>query len=226
MGREIVPAELIVPAMPLLDGEWVARRLRGEGGGGRTAQMIDIRGIRTHTTCVDEAERLSRVVLRDLERAIRCGDRTYVAKALQDRPELILVRSIRSTLSRWISNGSLRPPRGRPRGSAAWCPPVVAGLVDHLVSTGGARNRENAFASLSVLGLSYDSAKRLYWQASREQRFRPLLLLDEELARPVEDRDRRWMASAQPLLPGRPVLRRCHDPAVGGTVNIEFTAAS
>jgi hypothetical protein len=225
MHREIVPAELIVPAIPVLDDDWVARRLRGVPGRYDAAQSIDMRGIRTSPASVDGAERLSRVVLRDLERAVQCGDRTSIWKALRERPELILVGNIRDTLSRWISNGSLRAPRGRPRGATTWSPPVVAGLVDHLISSRAARSREHAFSRLAVVGLSYDSAKRLYVQAFREQRFRPLLLLDEDNARPIEDGDLRWMAGAESLLPGNPIVRSTYDRALGSAVNINFTAA-
>lgn len=224
MRREIVPAELIVPAIPILDDDWVARRLSGEARRGGGAHSVDIRGLRTSTASVGGAERLSRVVLRDLERAVHGGDRTAVWKALRDRPELILVSGIRDTLSRWIANGSLRAPRGRPRGMTTWSPPVVAGLVDHLLAIGAARSREHAFSRLAPLGLSYDSAKRLNAQAFREQRFRPLLLLDEEHARPVDDGDLRWMAGAEPLRPGAPIVRKAYERVLGGTVTTNFTA--
>jgi len=224
MRREIVPAQLIVPAIPILGDDWVASRLSGEAGRGGAARSIDIRGLRTSPASVDGAERLSRAVLRDLERAVHCGDRTSIWKALRDRPELILVGGIRDTLSRWIANGSLRAPRGRPRGVTSWSPPVVAALVNHLLSTNAAGCREHAFSGLAALGLSYESAKRLYAQAFREQRFRPLLLLDEDKARPVDDFDLRWMAGAERLAPGAPIVRSTYDRAAGGVVTTNFTA--
>jgi hypothetical protein len=93
-----------------------------------------------------------------------------------------------------------------------------------MTSSGAARNREQAFSYLAGLGLTYDSAKRLYAQASREPRFRALLLLDEEKARPVEERDLRWMANAEALSPGQTVVRTRHDPALGGAVDMQFRA--
>lgn len=75
---------------------------------------------------------------------------------------------------------------------------------------------------LARLGLTYDSAKRLYAQASREPRFRALLLLDEEKARPVDESDLRSMASAGAVTPGHTVVRSRHDLALGGRVDMQF----
>jgi len=221
--REIVPAEIIVPAMPVLDPEWVTQRLRG-GSGGVDPRFVSLRGINTAPTSVADAERLARSVVRELEQAIRDGDRTTIAKMLRDRPELILVPSVREILLRWIASGSLRPPRGRPRGATSWSPIVVAALVDDLISRGVSRNREQAFALLGALGLSYESAKRLCDQATREPRFRALLLLDEQKARSLEERDLRWMDGAERLSPDSTVSRSADDPLLGGIVDMQFRA--
>jgi len=150
-GRELVPAELIIPAKPVLDCEWVTRRLRGEWGRSQAAQSIDVCGLETSPTSVADAERLSRAVLRKLDHAVYAGDRTEIAKMLRDRPELIFVANVRDKLSRWVLNGSLRAPRGRPSGATTWSPLVVASLVEHLVSSGAIRSREQAFSRLGVL---------------------------------------------------------------------------
>jgi hypothetical protein len=105
-----------------------------------------------------------------------------------------------------------------------WSPLVVAALVEDLIARGYARNREQAFSSLAALGLSYDSVKRLYSQASREPRFRALLLVGEEKARPLEEHDLRWMSRAEALCPGHTISRSAPDPGLGGTVAIQFRA--
>ena len=224
MRREIVPAEVIIPARPIPDGDWLARRLRGEGRSSDIARSMDVRGINTTPTSVAEADSLSRSLVRELDQAIRCGDRSLIWKMLRDRPELIRLPKFPEILCRWITNGSLRAPRGRPRGATGWCPLVVAGLIDQLVFSGVARNLEQAFVLLDPLGVPYDSAKRLYRQACREPRFRALMILDEGRARPVEDRDQQWTGSAEALSAGKTLVRSHHDPQLGGRVELQFRA--
>jgi hypothetical protein len=224
-GFEIVPAELNLPALPVLDGAWVERRLRGGApSSGPEVRSIDIRGITTRQTSVAEADRLSQPVLRDLHRAMHVGDLSSIGKMLGDRPQLIRDPQACDQLCRWIKNGSLRRHRGRPLDATRWPAPVVAALVDHLISTGAALNRSQAFCRLEPLGLNPDSVKHLYRQAYTEARFRPLLLLDESKARPVEEGDLRWMAGIQALSAGHTVVRNGFDGSLGGVVEMQFRA--
>src|ERR1700690_1370468 len=223
MGRELIPADLFAPATPLLDPDWVVRRRRGAAGCSPETS-INIRGVQTSAATVADAEPLARSVLRDLEQAIRDGDRTSIWKMVQDRPVLMLIPMFRDRLSRWILNRSLRAPPGRPRGSTLLSPLLVVALVDHLVSTRAVPNPDIAFSRLNFIGIGYDSAKRLYAQAFREDRFRALLLLDEEKARPVQDQDLAWMASAERLTADHQVVRNWFDPALGGLVEARFQA--
>lgn len=223
MGLEIVPAQLLLPVKPLPDKDWLLQRLNGKRAV-NSARTIELRGLNTPPTSVATAERVSRVVLRDLDDALREGDRTRFWKILEDRPYLAQMPNISNTFCLWYRNGSLRAPRGRPRGSTSYHPLVVAGLIDQLVSAGMAANPERAFSLLGPLGIPYDSARQRYFQARREQRFRALLLVDEEHARPVEQGDLEWMACAQHLGANRVISRSLYDPALGGRVGIEFKA--
>jgi hypothetical protein len=224
-GHELVPAQVFIPARPVPDDEWVARRLRGRRRHSQAGQSIDVRGVETGATSIAEAEQLSRVVLRRLECAIHDGDRTALWKMLRDRPELILISNVCDVVSRWITNGSLRAPRGRPKGASTWSPMVVAGLVDHLIARGVARTREQACSSLDALGLSYEQAKRLCAQASKEPRFRALLVVDEERAMSAGERELQWIRGAEPLSTGKTISRTIVEPQLGGTVDVKFQAA-
>jgi len=51
-----------------------------------------------------------------------------------------------------------------------------------------------------------------------------MLLLDEEKARPVEERDLRWIAGAETLSSEQPVMRSQYDPVLGGTIDMQFGA--
>src|SRR5262245_46946507 len=135
----------MIPAQPVLDSGWVDRRLTGGSPSVEAARAVDVRGIRTVPTSVSDANGMSQSILRDLNRAIRARDLSSIGKWLRDRPELILFPQVSATLCRWIMNGSLRAPRGRPAGATNWPPPVIASLVHYLISTGAVRNPEQAF---------------------------------------------------------------------------------
>jgi hypothetical protein len=112
-----------------------------------------------------------------------------------------------------------------PVGSGVWSPLVVAGIVDHLLLSGFAENREQAFSRLEPLGLNCGSAKHLYYQAFRGPRFRALLLIDDGQTRKPDrwgDDDMVRMAGAERLAPGKTILRTAHDPALGGPVEMQF----
>src|SRR5262249_34860140 len=101
---------------------------------------------------------------------------------------------------------SLRRP-GRPRFRYARHPLFVVGLVQVLIEERRARNPEHAFHLLAELGLglSYDMAKRAYYQARGEARFRPLVLRFPELSREISAEEAG--APRQPLQTGDVAVR-------------------
>jgi len=130
MRREIVPAELIVPAQPVLEPRMgFERRQRGQPVTPGVAQSIDMRGINTRPTSVAEAERVSRSVCEILDRAISpVGDR---GRRFGRRSESAGTRhgpECRDTVSRWISNGSGARPSRSPRGTNYMVPPCGSRL--------------------------------------------------------------------------------------------------
>lgn len=218
---ELVPASITAQAKPIPDPGWVERRLATD----RTASACpEISGVETAATSIEQADNFFRAMYAAVMRAIEDGDRKSVQKIMRDHPDLLLRRDIVEVLARWTKNGSLRGLPGRPPASGAWSPVFVVVMVDYLISTGRAENKEQAFKLLSPFGLGYDSAKRLDAQARREPRFQALLITDESRACPLDTDTARLISQAQRLSPGSPVVRHVSDPTLGGDVRVEFTA--
>ncbi len=96
-------------------------------------------------------------------------------------------------------------------------PLLVVGLVQHLIATGRAANREQAFGKLEELRvLPYDSVKDGFYRGLREKRFRPILLVFHELAQEISaEESAAQLSRGEVLQPGAEITRTWEDPRLG-----------
>jgi hypothetical protein len=153
----------------------------------RQVENLPLGALTSGTVDLLRAEGQAQELLRRCQDHLRKGQRWAILHLLEVNIEFITVRWVRESLGRLLESGlSLRRP-GRPRFRYARHPLFVVGLVQVLIEQRRAKNPERAFQLLAELGLglSYDMAKRAYYQAQREARFRPIVLRFPELAREI-----------------------------------------
>lgn len=181
----------------------------------RWPEGMALGGIVTGTVQAERAQREAEVLLRRCRARLRRGDRAALFELLDTNPAFIWVRWVREALGRLAAGGLLSRRRGRPKGRYTLHPLAVVGVVHYFIETGRARNPEQAFARLEEFGvLPYDSAKRYYYQARRDSRFRPILLEFPEYAQEVAAVD----AERPPqhvLGPGVEITATWQDPRLG-----------
>jgi hypothetical protein len=210
------PATVILRGIPLVaEGALptsvpeAAREWTGPG-------TLPIRGVSTFTTQAARAKRETDEVLSHYRNRWRQGDRTAISELLDLNPEFIVAAWVRDALEQLLEGGLPLRRKGRPHGRYAVNPLIVVGLVQNLISTGRAPNREQAFARLEELGvLTYESAKDSFYRALRERRFHPILIEFPEFAQEISAETAAQFPSGERLLTGAEVSRKWEDPRLG-----------
>jgi hypothetical protein len=139
-----------------------------------------------------------------------------ISELLDLNPEFVAVPWVREALERLLEGGLSLRRKGRPHGRFAVNPLIVVGLVQHLISTGRAPNREQAFARLEELGvLTYESAKDSFYRALRERRFHPILIEFPEFAQEISAEAAVKLPAGERLQTGGEVSRKWEHPRLG-----------
>jgi hypothetical protein len=184
-------------------------------------EEIVLGAIHSGTVQAARAERDAEALLRWCRDRVRRGDRTALLDLLDLNPAFIADRWVREEVGRLMEGGLLARRRGRPKGRCLRHPLAVMGLIQYLIEMGHAANPEQAFGQCEALGiLPYDTAKRCYYEARGDRRFRPILLKFPEYTEevPSDDTERR---TSHVLGPGVEVTATWADPRFG-TVRIAF----
>ncbi len=216
---EVTPFTMVIPASPTLESK---RRPLAEV---RDDQVIHITGAKTLSTTPLDARREAQAMINETRARVDSGHPEAILELLDANPAFIAVRWVRETLGKLAREGQLRRRRGRVAGRRRFSPLVLVGLVNHLILMGDAANPEQAFGVLEQAEiLKYGTAKDLYYRGVREDRFKPILLAFEELARCVsDDALRPLLDQADVLGAGKTIRRLVRDPELG-EVDIEFAA--
>ena len=224
---ELIPFRMVIPGIPLVADSALPRVPSEEDKRFHIPEEIPIRGLSTVECCADRAKREADELLRRCRQELRRGNRSAILDLLDLNPEFMCVRWVREELLRLLQGGLPLRKRGRPKGRYKLHPLVVVGLVEHLITTGRAANREQAFGKLEELQvLSYECAKDAFYQVIGEKRFRPVLVEFPELAREVSaEEEAAWRERVDVLGPGREITRTWTDPKLG-TVEMTFKAGS
>ena len=166
---EIEPCQIVMPGVPLID--------KSEDFSNR--EQIRIVGLRTLETSAKRALRLADEMLRPVRQDLRDGRCKELLKLLETRPEFNDHPWVREEVRKWARTGRSFTKRGRTIGSFEMHPLNVVAAVDDLVSRKTVANREQAFAWLADNGWrEYETAKKQYYQAIGEERFRAVLIQD------------------------------------------------
>ncbi len=218
---EAVPWRMVFPGGPIPpEGGLLAK------GAGTPVNLnrLGFQGVSTLPASLGKAASGDEL-LRECRRRLRDRDVPAFLDLLGMYPGLVCDRWVRETLVKLAKQRRLRRHRGRPTGWYRIYPLVVVALVEQLLSSGKVENPEQAFGELEELGvIPYASAKDLYYQALREERFRAILLTSPKLARMVtaeEVADR--VRKAETLQPGGRITRTVQDSQLG-SVSVTFEA--
>lgn len=164
---EIEPCQIVMPGVPLID--------KSEDFSNR--EQIRIVGFKTLETSAKRALRLADEMLKPVRQDLRNGRCKELLKLLETRSEFNDLPWVREEVRKWAKSGRSFTKRGRGIGSFETHPLVTVAAVDELVVRQWASKRYPAFAWLAEHGwLEYETAKKQYYQAISNDRFRAVLI--------------------------------------------------
>ncbi len=212
---KIEPCQIAIPGMPLVaDSEDFSDR-----------DLIRVKGVTTLETSAKQALRLADAMLRPVRQDLRNRRCRELLKLLETRPEFSAHPWVREEVLNWIGTGRSFTKRGRRIGTFKRHPLTVAAAVDEVITRQWASNRERAFVWLADNDwLDYDAAKKRYYQAIGEERFRAVLL-QNSIWSTVKPRlkARRLIRRADQLHAGQSITRTLFE-SPSGPVTVTLTA--
>ena len=221
-GWEVTPARLVLPAAPLPPTDAIND---GAAAGSVQGKTLSLAGASTVAGSLDDARERAVFLLTECHRLVSEKNSAAFLKLLDQRPHLLVDPRVRAMLMELEGNNGLTRRRGRPAGRYALHPLVIVGWVQQLLATGAVKNREQAFAHLEEGGwIAYESAKDLFYQALKEERFRPVLFALPEATRGATQEEVAALHGAQTVLPGTPITRTATN-ADGESIQVTISAA-
>ncbi len=181
---------------------------------------IEISGLTTMETSVEEAQRRSDGMLKIVFQQLKEGNHQELVNLLDEHPQFIAVPRIRYELGKWVTSGrSYRQP-GRPRKGALRHPLIVAGIVGELMSGDLRMNKGDAFARVADwLCISASTARDYYYDARCQERFKPILMrTGPRITTPIEANLGQAIETAELLECGKKVRRTLAHTADGSIV--------
>jgi len=212
---EVTPCQLIAGGMPILNP--IPNRI--------DAKEIEISGLVTLVTTVEEAQRRSEGLLKVVYQQLKKGDHQPLVNLLDEHPQFIGIPRIRIAFAKWIgTKRSYRKP-GRPRKGCLRHPLVIAGIVDSLMAGSSSMSKGDAFECVADwLCISASTARDNYYNARSQERFKPLLMqYDSETTTPIEANFGQVIEAAE-LLESGTVVRRTLANTTGDNIVATFSA--
>ena len=207
---DITPCRLVAYGVPTLDP--AVHRV--------DPKEVEISGLTTIETSVEEAQRRSDGMLRAVLQQLKKGNHQALVNLLDEHPQFIAEPRIRYELAKWISTGrSYRQP-GRPRKGELRHPLIVAGIVDDLMSRDLHMNMGDAFECVADwLCISASTARDYYYDARSQERFKPILMrTGPRMTAPIEANLGQAIETAELLECGKEVKRTLANTAEGTIV--------
>lgn len=212
---DVEPCQIAIPGVPLLaDSENFS-----------DSNQIRIAGVRTLETSAKQALRLADALLKPVRRQLKNGRCQELLRLLETRQEFSAHPWVREEVRKWARTGRSFNKRGRRIGTFKRHPLIVAAAVDELITRQWASNRERAFVWLADNNwLDYDAAKKRYYQAIGEERFRAVLLQNSIWSTPRPKlKARRLIRRADQLHAGQSITRTLFE-SPSGPVTVTLTA--
>ncbi len=221
---EKIPTRMVFPSAPIPSAGTLINELAAASSNDHL-QELSVVGAKSFDGNVEVALARTHQLIREYRDKVAGGDPWALLDLLDVYPDLIADVWVLETLLNQIRDGKLKRRRGRPFSRHKIHPLVVVGIVDALVSTGEAASLEKAFYTLVAYKfLSYHEAKRRYYAARRDDRFKPIIMQLEDQVKLISEKEMtRELADAEVLRPGQAIIRTVDDPDLGA-VTITFTA--
>lgn len=221
---EAIPTRMVFPSIPTPSAYALINEL-ATANGDADSLKISVAGSKTFDGNVEDACARTRALLSDCREQMDRGEPWAILDLLDVYPALVADIWVRETLLTLVREGRLKRRRGRPFSSYKVHPLIVVGIVDALISSGEAASPEKAFYHLAACKfLSYDKAKRRYYGARRDKRFKPIIMRLPGQVRSISTNEMdRELADVEVLRPGQKISRTVEDPDFG-SVTITFTA--
>ena len=221
---EKIPTRMVFPSAPIPSADNLINELAAASSDD-PLQEFSVIGAKSFDGNVEDAWARTRQLLRECRDKVAQGNPWALLDLLDIYPELVAEIWVCETLVTLILEGRLKRRRGRPFSSYEVHPLVVVGIIDTLISIGEAAYLEKAFYTLAAYDfLSYSEAKRHYYAARRDDRFKPIIMRLEGQVKLISAKEMdRELAGAEVLRPGGKISRTVEDPDLG-PVTITFTA--
>lgn len=209
------PCQIAIPGAPVL-----AKSESFSDG-----SQVRIAGIRTLKISVKQALHLTEAMLKPVRQQLKKGHHQDLVKLLDNRPEFSAHPWVREELVKWIRTGRTFRKRGRKMGSFKRHPLVIAAVVDELINRQCVSSKDAAFAWLDEHEwLGYETAKKQYYQAIGEDRFRAVLIQGSIWSTPKPRlKAQRLIRGADQLYAGQSITRKLYESRAG-TVTVTLTA--
>ncbi|MHC4071698.1 MAG: hypothetical protein ACYTGS_06650 [Planctomycetota bacterium] len=219
-----IPTRMVFPSAPIPSADTLINDLAATSSDDHL-QELSVVGAKSLDGNVGDALARTQELLRECRAKVAGRNPWTILDLLDVYPELISDVWVRETLLTLIHEGKLTRRRGRPFSSYKIHPLVVVGLVDTLIGIGEAATLEKAFYTLAAYKfLSYNEAKRRYYAARRDDRFKPIIMQLENQIKLIGEKEMvRELADAEVLGPGQKISRTVEDPDLG-PVTITITA--
>ena len=189
---ELEWARIVLQTMPILDLSRVPESNEGPAAA-KAVKAAGMRGVTTLSASLADAADFREELVKHYRRRLKNGDATAARELCERHPQLGDDTELQEELARWMETGRMRRPACRPQGIYSFHPMWVVGVVNALIKSKRAKDRNAAFEWLANHDvMSYATAKSAYYSALRESRFNALLVklgaVSAEERKHVEDR--------------------------------------
>lgn len=221
---EATPSSLYLPCIPTFDGDGLTGFQTSRAKSRENLKNAPLHGFRTLTTSLDESRARCEALLKECQRLFQRRRLPELYRKVNDFPELALDIRVRELIRQASQYPRYTRGRGRPINSHECHPLLMVGLIDDFCKMG--MTIEQACAKLQEWNIANaDTARRDYYRALEEPRFRGLWTQTGEPQRWSREQMDRLTARSQPLDAANPVqVRKVFMPTFNNHATVTFEA--
>ena len=156
----LTPMSIALRMIPSFSPETQSNKFIAEGAYSTTMNIKEI----------ESGARETDKILREHKYRYKRGDRKALLELININPAFMLDDWVAEEVHKILSSRSPSRGKGRPFGTGFLHPLIIFGLVDWLIKTGKAKNKEKAFWELYAQGFcTYDTEKKIYYETQRNK---------------------------------------------------------